>query len=304
MNDPDPHFERLPTEAFGYVFNLVPEHIRDDLGSLERECVIYSDQWVEELGDFRHVRIAFTEEEQKEFARRSWAYELWMRAGMPQWARDTPGIDQDVAAEADSYVMHTRDGESFGPPYHCFAAFLGKHLEALTCGMLDERRKVIEFEGKDALLYEVRRVIRTLTPTIRSFNTREKGLNSWTVSREDDVRDLLYVMLRPLVFDICKEEAVPSRGGRHKFVDLCSKAVKLMLEVKWIGRSGQWKRIVDEIHIDTQSYIAHPACESLMFVIVDSVRDVPDPRRLEEELSGEQIIDGKAVNITVFVAEP
>src|SRR4030042_118656 len=166
MEESDLDMEQLPTEALGYVFTHVPEHVRDDLGSLEREGVVYSDQWVEELGDFRHVRIGFTEEERKEFAKRSWAYELWIRAGMPEWARDTPGIDQDIASEADSYVMHTRDGESFGPPYHCFAAFLGKHLEALTGGMLDERRKVIQFAGKGGLLYEVRRVIRTLTPTI------------------------------------------------------------------------------------------------------------------------------------------
>lgn len=304
MDESDSHVERLPTEAFGYVFTHVPENVRDDLGSLEREGAIYNDQWIEELGDFRHVRIGFTEEECKEFVRRSWAFELWIRAGMPQWARDTPGIDQDIAREADSYVMHTRDGESLGPPFHCFAAFLGEHLEALTCGMLNERSKVIEFAGKEALLYEVRRVIQTLTPTIRSFNTREKGLSSWTIAREDDVRDLLYVMLRPLVFDLGKEEAVPSRGGTYKFVDLCSKAVRLMLEVKWIARPGQWKRIVEQIHIDTQSYITHPACETLIFVIVDTIRDIPDPRKLEEELSGEQTISGKLINVRVFVAEP
>jgi hypothetical protein len=112
MDESDIHVERLPTEAFGYVFTHIPEHVRDDLESLEREGAIYGDQWIEELSNFRHVRIGFTEEECKEFVRRSWAFELWIRAGMPQWARDTPGIDQDIASEADSYVIHTRDGES------------------------------------------------------------------------------------------------------------------------------------------------------------------------------------------------
>ena len=41
-----------------------------------------------------------------------------------------------------------------------------------------------------------------------------------------------------------------------------------------------------------------------MFVIVDFARDVPDPRHLEEELSGEQIIAGKRVNVKVLFAEP
>src|SRR4026208_1944950 len=104
--------ERLPTEAFSHVFRHVPEHVREDLGTLDRESAVYSDQWIEELGDFRHVRIAFSEEERKEFARRSWAFELWLKAGVPQWARDTPGIDQDVANEADSYTLYTHDGEA------------------------------------------------------------------------------------------------------------------------------------------------------------------------------------------------
>jgi len=304
MGEEESAVKRLPTRALGYEFNHVPEHVRADLDSLEHERAVYSDQWIEDLGGFRHVRIEFTEEEALEFGRRCWAYELWIRANMPEWARDTPGIDEDIASEADSYVMHRRDGQTLGPPYLCFAAFLGNHLEALTCGILDERRKVIELEGKEVLLYEIRRAVQTLTPTIRSFNNREKGLSAWTVAREDDVRDLLYVMLRPLVYDLGKEEGVPSRGGTHKFADLSSKAVKLLIEVKWISRRGQWKRVVGEIHVDTQSYIAHPACESLFFVIVDSVRDIPDPRKLEEELSGVQTIDDKTVNIRVFVAEP
>jgi hypothetical protein len=114
MKEPDLDMDRLPTEALGYVFTHVPEHVRDDLGTLEREGVIYSDQWIEELGDFRHVRIAFADEERKDFASRSWAYELWMRAGMPEWAKDTPGIDQDIASEADSYVMQTRTVSRLG----------------------------------------------------------------------------------------------------------------------------------------------------------------------------------------------
>lgn len=302
--DTEYRVERLPTIAFGREYTTVPDHVRVDLDSLQREGAIYADQWVEELGDFRHVRIAFTEAERIEYARRSWAYELWLRAGTPRWARDVPGIDLDVAHDADTYVMHTRSGESFGPPYHCFAAFLGNHLESLSCGTANERRKVIELSGKEALLHDVRRVIESLTPTIRSFNHREKGLAEWSVVQEDDARDLLYVMLRPIVFDLAKEEAVPSRAGTHKFVDLYSRAVKLFIEVKWIARRGQWKKVVEQIHVDTQSYITHPDCETLVFVIVDAARDIPDPRRFEHELSGVQTIASRTVTVRVFVAEP
>ena len=53
-----------------------------------------------------------------------------------------------------------------------------------------------------------------------------------------------------------------------------------------------------------QTYARHPACETLFFVIVDSVKDIPDPRQIEEELSGIQMIDNLEVNVRAFVCEP
>ena len=295
---------RIPTHAFGYKFTHIPDEIRSDLESLEREGVLYADQWVDELDDFRHVRILLTKEEAEEYARRSWAYELWLRAGQPTWARDTPGIDPDIAQDADSYVMHTVTGESFGPPFHCFAAFLGNHLEVISCTSPPDRTTIIELQGKESALFTLARAVQALTPTIRSFNHREKGLDQWQVTREDDVRDLLYVMLKPALFDLVKEEPTPSLANTHKFVDLCSKVARIFIEVKWIGRSKQWKRILDEIHTDIQAYPAHESCDTLVFIVVDSARDVPDPRLVEDELSGVQIIRGRKIDVRVFIVEP
>src|SRR6266852_9036417 len=96
---------RLPTHVFGYKFTHIQEFVREDLESLEREGVLYADHWIEELQDFRHVRIQLTPEEAREYARRSWAYELYLRAGSPKRARATPGIDPDVAHDADTYEL-------------------------------------------------------------------------------------------------------------------------------------------------------------------------------------------------------
>ena len=253
---------RLPTYAFGMEFTHIPEFIRQDLETLERECAVYADHWIDEIGDFRHVRIEFTSEERQDFSRRCWAYELFLRAGSPQWAAEVPGIDEQVAKDADTYSAHFQDGTHIPPPYHCFAAFLGEHLEGLTC-LRSDRETVIDLTGREAALFDVRRAAETLTPTIRSFNNREEGLAPWKITCEDDVRDLLFVMLRPRVFDITKEEAVPSKASTHKFVDLCSKAIRLLIELKWISKKGRWKKIIEEIYIDIQAYTAHPACENL-----------------------------------------
>jgi len=271
---------------------------------LEREGVIYSDHWVDDLEDFRHVRITFTPEEAKEYARRTFAYELYLRAGRPEWAKDVPGIDIDIAQDADSYSLFLQDGKVIPPPCHCFAAFLGEHLEAISCGYLPERETIIELQGKESVLFTLSRAIQALTPTIRSFNSREKGLTAWPISREDDIRDLLYVMLKPVLFDLVKEEPTPSFALTHKLVDLCSKASRIFIEVKWIGRKNQWKTILEQIHIDIQSYPSHECCETLVFVILDAVRDIPDPRLVEHDMSGRQIIRDRAIDIRVYVVEP
>ena len=209
-----------------------------------------------------------------------------------------------MARDADTYVLQTVTGETFGPPYHCFAAFLGAHLEEVACTHQPERTTVIELQGKESVLVALDRAIQALTPTIRSFNAREKGLDRWDIKREDDVRDLLYVMLKPVLFDLVKEEPTPTLAGTHKFVDLCSKTARIFIELKWISRPKQWKAIVEQIHVDIQAYPAHEFCETLVFVIVDSARDIPDPRLLERELTGRQIIRGRTVDIRVFVVEP
>ncbi len=171
-------------------------------------------------------------------------------------------------------------------------------------GAAPERKTIIELQGKESVLFTLSRAIQSLTPTIRSFNRREKGLPAWLVDREDDVRDLLYVMLKPILFDLVKEEPTPSLANTHKFVDLCSKASRILVEVKWIGRRRQWKTILGEIQIDIQSYPTHPSCDTLVFVVVDTVRDIQDPRLVEKELSGKQRVQGRTVDIRVFVVEP
>src|SRR5690606_3443739 len=124
----------------------------------------------------------------------------------------------------------TADGEEF--PSHCPAAFLTDELEDLVCSNVPGRYEIIEEIGLASLLATLRRAVDALTPAIRLFCEREKGLTQWPVTREDDVRDLLFAILRASISDIVREEPIPSRAGSHRFVDLCSKTARLLIEVK------------------------------------------------------------------------
>ena len=249
---------------FGHEFSHLDEAHIEDLGSLEREKAIYSDHWIDGLDDFRHVRIVLTDEEIAEYVRSMIAFDRFLGSSAV-WARDVEGIPSDIAARADAYSAPTRDGEVLGPPWHCAAAFMGEHLEAATC-FDRSRAQVIEEQGVSAFLSTVCRVVDALTPAIRCFSSREKGLSAWSVTREDDVRDLLYAMLRGSVSDIRREEPIPSRANTARVADLFTRVAKTIIEVKWIAAKSQWKKIVDEIYVDIQTYGRHPDCRNLVFV--------------------------------------
>src|SRR5262245_18445394 len=203
---------------FDYDFEYLDDESLSELFSLQREGAIYTDQWVDKLKDFRHVRIAFTQAEIDEYVRSMWAYELFLSAGTPLQATTVPGIPLDIAARADEYESDPAD-----PSFHCIAAFLGAKLEELVLYTPDDRRVILGDYGTDKLIATVKRAVDSLTPAIRCFNRREKGLSPWPIDREDDIRDLLYAMLRASISDIRREEPVPSVGGTHKFVDLYSR---------------------------------------------------------------------------------
>ena len=290
---------------FGRNWTAIHEEAVQELLSLERERAIYTDQWQEELEDFRHVQIRLSCDEIDEYVRGYWSYELFLRAGMPRRASNVPGIPPDIVKRADNYQLHTAEGPIPDPPHHCPAAFLGEDLEAIVCGMRPDRVRVLDQSGKEALKTTVKRAIDALTPAIRLFGSREeKSLDNWPITCEADIRDLLHVMLRASIADIIHEEVVPSRAGVSKRVDLYSEVARMFIEVKWINDSGRWKQILAQINDDIQTYPRHPLCEILYFVVVDVAKDIPDPELFQRDLSKSQTIDGKEIEVLVFVREP
>ena len=289
---------------FGRDWTAIDEEAVRELLSLEREGVIYTEHWQEKLNDFRFVQIRLSCDEIDEYVRSYWSYELFLRAGSPARAMDVPEIPSDIAERADSYQLHTVDGPVSDPPHHCPAAFMGQNLEAIVCGMRNDRAVVLERLGKEALETTVKRAVDALTPAIRLFMHREKSLEKWPITCEDDIRDLLFVMLRASISDLRREEVVPSHADTHKVVDLCSKVARMFIEIKWIGSTGKWKQILKQINDDIQSYHTHPACESLFFVVVDAAKDIPDPALFERDLSKTQMMNGKQIGVHTFVREP
>jgi hypothetical protein len=179
---------------------------------------------------------------------------------------------------------------------------MGREIERIMC-FDRSRHEILKEHGTAAFLSTIRRAVDALAPAIRCFTEREKGLQNWPIAQEDDVRDLLYAMLRASISDIKREEPVPRKVGASRVADLHSAIAKTLIEIKWV-RKGRWRRILDEIHTDIQTYGRHPDCHYLIIVIIDSERDIPDPHLVETELDGTQIIDGKEFRVMAYVRQP
>lgn len=122
--------ERIPFVAFGREFPALQQSHFDDLRTLEREGAIYADHWVEDIGDFRHVRIPLTDDETQEFVRRLAAFDLYLQAGSPRRAADVDGIPADIANDADTNSIVIGDVEI--RPWHSLSGFYGPDLFAIV----------------------------------------------------------------------------------------------------------------------------------------------------------------------------
>ena len=183
--------------VFGREWIEIDDDVIGELWALEREGSIYVDHWQDHLNDFRHVRIKFTKDEIEEYVRSLWAYETFLRADSPPWARDVPEIPPDIAKRADEYSVTSVDGHQEGLPHHCIAGFVGARLEKLIC--TNKRAEILEELGTSALLTTIKRAIDSLTPSIRLFNNREKGLTAWAVTGFTPISRTVELRVNPFV---------------------------------------------------------------------------------------------------------
>lgn len=121
------------------------------------------------------------------------------------------------------------------------------------------------------------------------------------LSNEYDVQDLMHTMLKPFFHDIISEEYTLKRAGKTKRLDLVIKGLDTVIETKMIRDEGHATHIADELDIDIRGYISHPHCHRLFCYIYDPKHLIEDPRRVEQDLSGEASQDGRTIDVNVLI---
>lgn len=136
---------------------------------------------------------------------------------------------------------------------------------------------------------------------VRYLNTRRSKGAVVDIRGEDDLQDVLYLMLRPLITDLTPENPTDKVASRYSFEDFLSKESGIVVEAKYVRDKKHGKEITRELNDDIEIYRNHPNCDCLVFFIYDPNSLVPDVTALHKHVESKRSYNGKTLSVHCVV---
>ncbi|MBO0888874.1 hypothetical protein J2P12_07220 [Candidatus Bathyarchaeota archaeon] len=156
---------------------------------------------------------------------------------------------------------------------------------------------VIAGRGKLTPAFSIVSALEQFQDCIRYLNTRRSKGAVIDINGEDDVQDVVFLMLRPLVQDLVPENPTDLTASRYVIQDFLSKNLKTVVEAKFVRDKKHGKEITKELHDDIEMYRNHPECREIVFFIYDPESLIPDLDGLRRQIAGTRKYDGKTVQV-------
>jgi hypothetical protein len=290
------------TTYFGREFYLLDDDGRRDLESLTLEGCLYTYMFQDDSGDLAYVRVRLNPEELVRYVDGVYAYDRYnqgIATGLDEVSALAAIDSRVIRREVEDYnkwILATGDAAI---PY-CPVAFLGE-LEALLCSNVPDRHEVLGMSYTADRRYLLDEVVSALPNVISILSSRQAGRPPYLVEVEQDVRDLLYVLLKPVFPDAVLEDPVPKRGGGAKRVDISLRTICTLIELKMVRDGKHAPKVADELRADIESYHAHPDCKRLVCLVWDPERLIADRVSLRSDLSGRRVKDRSTFIVDVRV---
>lgn len=201
-------------------------------------------------------------------------------------------------------------------------AYADEHnAEMRASGIADlaTNRRLLPFsEGEDvtfSLLFEgapepepsadialIERLCRRLPQAARILGDRaRKQKTGFEIRDEYDVQDLLHALLRAYLKYSVHENPLPKSAGiKSGRADVCIDELGVLIEVKYVHRPDDQRRLFEEFSQDLLLYVEWPHLRELIYLVYNSA-DLRDPEALER-LAGEQEIQGRRFVAKVILA--
>jgi hypothetical protein len=150
-------------------------------------------------------------------------------------------------------------------------------------------------EKGDALTL-IRKVCQRFHSVVRQLRMRSEDRTAFEVEDETDVRDLLRALLSMEFEDITVEEWAPSYANGSARPVILLRPEGIMIEVKKTRPGLAAKELNEQAMIDFGQYPGLD-CRTAFCFIYDPEGRIPNPRRLESELTGQ--LQGRTTEVLV-----
>jgi hypothetical protein len=164
-----------------------------------------------------------------------------------------------------------------------------------------------KFQTKSALHEHVRQMV-MLERFCSRFHSVAKQLlvrhgdrDTLRVEDEYDVQDLMHALLLLEHDNIHTEEWTPnySEGGSRK--DFILKGEQVVIQAKMARDGHEAKELEQQMIMDIQKFTKQPDCKTLVCFVYDPKGRIANPRKVENDLSGER--DGLTVRLIIAPKE-
>ena len=282
--------------------NLEP-HFLDDLRTLEEEGAIYAQFWQEDDNESRFCRIRLTAAEIVEYVEASCAYDefeaLCRKNGDPDIALmklANHRIRKRVQDYNDWTISIGQEDTLF-----CFAAFIGDDLEALLCGGKEDRYEYISQTYTGDRRFILTEILEMFPSASEHLLKRGGNRPCYRIDVEQDVRDLLFSMVKSIFPDARLEEHTRIHAGNAKRIDIVIPGISTVIEVKFVRNSKHAKRVADELKIDFESYHVHDNCKKLIAYVWDRNRELTDRSNFVNDLRGLRVKGNNRFSVDVII---
>lgn len=275
-------------KIFNREFQHLSAHLLQELHTLQEEGAIYAQFWQEDSNDFRFCRIRLTPAEIVDYVDASFAFDEF-KGLLQQYGDSSLAVahlsNPQVRNRVEEYNRWTisigQDETAF-----CFAAFLGKHLEALTCGTMPERYEFLSRTYTGDRRFILAEILEMFPTSVALLANRMRNRPSYDIEEEQDVRDLLYAIVKSVFPDSRIEEHTRIHAGGAKIIDIVIPRISTVIEVKYVRNPQHAKEVANELRIDFESYHIHQDCKTLIAYVWDPNGYLVDRSNFINDLRG------------------
>lgn len=290
-------------DMFERQFRHLGPELLQDLQTLEVEGALYSQFWREDVQDFRFCRIRLRPAEIVAYVDAATAYDEFLGhfANLGDPAAALEAVSSPVIRRrVHDYNEWTQSIDQLDTLY-CFAAFLGDDLKNLTCGGRTDRYEYISETYTGDRRFLLTEILEMFPSCAAYLQARSAGRPCYPLDEEQDVRDLLYALIKSVFPDARVEEFTPLHAGGSKKIDIVVPAIGTVIEAKFVRDAQHAKRVADELKIDFESYHAHPKCARLIAYVWDPARLLVDRANFINDLRGLRVKGDSRFTVDVFV---